>query len=116
MMGIMLNQSAYVSQVVEGQVISFSKKWYTVPYRKYCFITLKMQKDWGFFHLDLRNIVRVKPGIKLLRLNYKSKYASRNRLSEVIFLMKDELPLASSDFLINIDLRLTDIFIMISEK
>ena len=38
----------------------------------------------------------IKPGIKLLGLNDKSKAALRNRLSEVKFLIVDELSMVSS--------------------
>ena len=39
----------------------------------------------------------IKPGIKLLDLNDKSKAALRNKLSEVKFLIIDELSMVSSD-------------------
>ena len=58
----------------------------------------------------------VKNGIKLLGLNDKSKGASRNRLSEVKFLIIDELSMVSSDLWTDIDSILGEIFMMISKK
>ena len=45
----------------------------------------------------------IKPGIRLLGLNEKSKAALRNKLSEVKFLIIDELSMVSSDFWIDIN-------------
>ena len=56
----------------------------------------------------------VKPGTKPLGLNDKSKAALRNRLSEVMFLIIDELSLFSSDLWT--DSRLRDIFMIIPTK
>ena len=58
----------------------------------------------------------IKPGIKLLGLNDKSKAALRNRLSEVKVLIIDELSMVSSDLWTDIDTRLREIFMMIPEK
>ena len=45
----------------------------------------------------------IKPGIKLLGLNNKSKASSRNRLSEVKMLIVDELSMVLRDLWTNID-------------
>ena len=58
----------------------------------------------------------IKPGIKLLCLNDKSKAALRNRLSEVKLLIIDELFMASSDLWTDIDSRLGERFTMIPKK
>ena len=58
----------------------------------------------------------IKPGIKLLGLNDKSKVALRNKLSEVKFLIIDELSMVSSDLWIDINSRLKEIFMMIPER
>ena len=47
----------------------------------------------------------IKPGIRLLGLNEKSKAAIRNKLSEVKFLIIDELSMVSSDLWIDINSR-----------
>ena len=47
--------------------------------------------------------LRIKPGIKPLCLNEKSKAALRNSLSEVKFLIIDELSMVSSDLWTDID-------------
>ena len=60
--------------------------------------------------------LRIKPGIKQLCLNDKSKAALRNRLSEVKFLIIDELSMVSSDLWTDIDWRLREIFVMIPKK
>ena len=57
----------------------------------------------------------IKPGIKLLGLNDKSKAALRNRLSEVTFLAIDVLSVVSSDLRRDIDPRLGAI-LMIPQK
>ena len=58
----------------------------------------------------------IKPGIKLVGLNDKSKTALRNKLSEVKFLIIDELSMVSSNLWIDINSRLKEIFVMIPEK
>ena len=58
----------------------------------------------------------IKPEIKLLGLNSKSNAALRNRLSEVKFLIIDELCMVSTDLCTNIDSRLGEIFVMIPKK
>ena len=58
----------------------------------------------------------IKPGMKLLGLNGKSKAALRNRLSEVKLLIIDKLSMLSSDLWTDIDSRLGEIFMMIPEK
>ena len=57
----------------------------------------------------------IKPGVRLLGLNDKSKAALRNKFSEVKFLIIDELSLVSSDLWVDINSRLQEIF-MIIEK
>ena len=56
------------------------------------------------------------PGIRLLGLNDKSKAALRNKLSEVKFLIIDELSMVLSDLWVYIYSRLQEIFMMIIEK
>ena len=63
-------------------------------------------------HSDLA----IKPGTKLFGLNGKSKVTLRNRLSEMKFLIIDELSMVSSDLSTDIDSRLGEIFMMIPEK
>ena len=58
----------------------------------------------------------IKPGIKLLDLNAKSKAALRNRLSEVKFLIIDELSMVWSSLWTDIEPSLRVIFAMISKK
>ena len=58
----------------------------------------------------------IKPGAKLLGLSDKSKAALRNRLSEVKFLIIDELSMVSSDLWTDTDSRLGEIFMMFPEK
>ena len=58
----------------------------------------------------------IKPGIKLVGLNDKSKTALRNKLSEIKFLIIDELSMVSSNLWIDINSRLKEIFLMIPEK
>ena len=58
----------------------------------------------------------IKPGIKLVGLNDKSKTALRNKLSEIKFLIIDELSMVSSNLWIDINSRLKEIFVMIPEK
>ena len=60
--------------------------------------------------------LRIKPGTNLFGLNDKSKAALRNRLSEVKFLITDELSMVSSDLWTDIDSRLGEIFMTICEK
>ena len=60
--------------------------------------------------------LRIKPGMKLLGLNDKSKAALRNRLSEVKFLIIDVSSMVSSDLWRDIDSRLGEIFAMIPKK
>ena len=57
----------------------------------------------------------IKPGVRLLGLNDKSKAALRNKFSEVKFLIIDELSMVSSDLWVDINSRLKEIF-MITEK
>ena len=57
----------------------------------------------------------IKPGIRLLGFNDKSKAFSRNKLPEVKFLIIDDLSVASSDLWVDINSRLQEIF-MIIEK
>ena len=59
--------------------------------------------------------LNIKPGIKLLGLNDKFKAALRNKLSEVKFLIIDELSMVSNDLWIDNNSRLEEIF-MIPEK
>ena len=58
----------------------------------------------------------IKPVIKLLSLNDKSKATLRNRLSEKKFLIIDELSMVSSDLWTDIDSTLGEIFVMIPKK
>ena len=58
----------------------------------------------------------IKPGTKLVGLNNKSKAALRNKLSEVKFLIIDELSTVSSDLWTDIDSRLGEIFMAIRQK
>ena len=58
----------------------------------------------------------IKPRTKLLSLNYKSKAALINRLSEMNFLIIYELSLVSIDLWTDIDSRLGKIFLMIPGK
>ena len=58
----------------------------------------------------------IKSGIKLLGLNNKSKAALRNKLSEVKFLIIDELSTVSSDLWIDINSRLEEVLMIIPEK
>ena len=64
------------------------------------------------FHSGLE----IKNGINLLGLNDKSKADLRNRLSEVKFLLTDELSMISSDLWTHIDSILGEIFMMIPKK
>ena len=57
----------------------------------------------------------IKPGIRLLGLNDKSKAALRNKLSEAKYLIIDELSMISSDLWVDINSRLQEIY-MIIEK
>ena len=54
----------------------------------------------------------IKPGIKLLSLNDKSKAALRNSLSEVKCLVIDELSMVLTDLWSDIDSMLEEIFLM----
>ena len=58
----------------------------------------------------------IKPGIKLLGLNDKSKVALRNRLTGVKFLILDELSMVSNDLWTDIDSGLGEIFVLIPKK
>ena len=58
----------------------------------------------------------IKSGRKFLGLNDKAKAALRNRLSEVKYLIIDELSMVSSDLWTDIDLRFGEISMMIPEK
>ena len=58
----------------------------------------------------------IKPGIKLLVLNDKSKAALRNKLLEVEFLIIIELSIVSSDLWTAIDSRLGKILMMVPGK
>ena len=60
--------------------------------------------------------LEIKPGTKLLGLNYKCKAALRNRLSKVKLLIIEELSMVSSDLWTDIDSRLGEICMMIPEK
>ena len=91
-------------------------------------ITLKTQKNRDFFYLGLgvsavnvggttiHSDLGIKLGIKLLDLNDKSKAALKNKLSEVKFLIIDELSMVSSDLWTDIDSSLGETFMMIPEK
>ena len=57
----------------------------------------------------------IKPGNRLLGLNDKSKATLRNKLSEVKFLIIDELSMVSSDIWVDINSRLQETF-RITEK
>ena len=52
----------------------------------------------------------------LLGLNDKSKAALRSRLSEVKFLVIDELSMVSSELWTDVDPSMEEIFMMIPEK
>ena len=58
----------------------------------------------------------IKPGMKLLGLNDRSKATLRNRFSQVKFLIIDELSIRSSGLWTDIDSRLGEIFLMILKK
>ena len=58
----------------------------------------------------------IKPGMKLLGLNDRSKATLRNRLSQVKFLIIDELFIISSGLWTDADSRLGEIFLMILKK
>ena len=60
--------------------------------------------------------VGIKPGIKLLVLNDKSKAALRNKLLEVEFLIINELSIVASDLWTDIDSRLGKILMMVPGK
>ena len=60
--------------------------------------------------------VGIKPGIKLLVLNDKSKAALRNKLLEVEFLIINELSIVLSDLWTDIDSRLGKILMMVPGK
>ena len=64
----------------------------------------------------IHSALAIKPGIKFLGLNDKSRADLRNRLSEVKFLIIVQLSMVSKDFWTDIDSRLGKIFIMIPEK
>ena len=79
-MEIILSQSIYFFQAVEAQV------------KEYCFITVMTQKYRNFIYLGPTGIsaaniggatihsgLGIKPAMKLLDLNEKSKAASRNK-------------------------------------
>ena len=98
-------------------------------YQKHCFIIVKTQRNLEIFLLGPTGIsavnigattihsgLGIKPGIKLFGLNDKSKSALRNKLSEVKFLIIDELSMVSSNLWIDINSRLEEIFMMIPEK
>ena len=100
-----------------------------MPYKKYCIITVKTQKQPRVLLLGHTGIsavsiggttiysgLGIKSGTKLLGLNDNSKDALKNRLSEVKFLIIDELSMVSSDLWTDIDSRLGEIFMMICEK
>ena len=101
---------------------------YIMPCQKHCFTTIKTQKSRAFFYSELQEYyckypettihsdLPIKPGTKLLSLNYKSKTVSRNRLSEVKFLVIDELSMVSNGLWTDIGSELGGIFIMIPEK
>ena len=57
----------------------------------------------------------LKPVTTLLGLNYKSKAALRNRLSEVLLLIIDEFSMVWSDLWADIDSRMEETFMMIPE-
>ena len=67
---------------------------------------------WNHLHFGLV----IKPGTKLLGLNYKSKAVLRKRLSEVKLFIIDQLSMVSSDLWTDIDSRLGEIFMIIPEK
>ena len=98
-------------------------------YQKHCFIIVKTQRNLKIFLLGPTGIsavnigattihsgLGIKPGIKLLGLNDKSKSALRNKLSEVKFLIIDKLFMVSSDLWNDINSRLEEIFMMVPEK
>ena len=58
----------------------------------------------------------IKPGTKLLGLNGKSKAALRNSLSEIKYLIIDELSMVLSDLWRDIDSLLEEVFLMNPEK
>ena len=64
----------------------------------------------------IHSSIGIKPGIKLLALNDKSKAALRNKLSEVKFFIINELSIVSSNLSIGISSRLEEMFMMIPEK
>ena len=66
--------------------------------------------------ITIHSGLRIKPGIKLLGLNDKSKVALRNKLSEVKFVIIDELSMVSSNLWIDINSRLEEIFMIIPEE
>ena len=100
-----------------------------MPYKKYCIITVKTQKQPRVLLLGHTGIsavsiggttiysgLGIKSGTKLLGLNDNSKDALKNRLPEVKFLIIDELSMVSSDLWTDVDSRLGEIFMMICEK
>ena len=58
----------------------------------------------------------IRPGRKMLDLNDKFEVALRNRVSEVTFLITDELSMVSSDLCTDVHSRLGEMFMMIPEK
>ena len=58
----------------------------------------------------------IKPGIRLFGLNNKSKTALRNKLSEVKFLIIDELSMVSSNLWVYSNSRLQEIVMIIIQK
>ena len=58
----------------------------------------------------------IKSGSKLLRLTEKSKAALRNKLSELKFLITEEICMVSRDLWTDINSRLRDVFTTIPKK
>ena len=64
--------------------------------------------------INISSGLGIKPGTKLLGLNDKSKTALRNRLSEVKYLIIDDLLKVSSNLWTNTDSRLRKTIMLIS--
>ena len=97
-------------------------------YQKHCFVIVEILKNLRVLLLSPTGIsavsiggtaihegLGIKPGIRLLDLNNRSKTILRNKLLEVKFLIIDELSMGSSDLCVDVSSRLQEIF-MIIEK
>ena len=97
-------------------------------YQKHCFVIVEILKSLRVLLLSPTGIpavniggttihegLGIKPGIRLLGLNSRSKTVLRNKLSEVKFSIIDELSMGSSDLCADISSRLQEIFMVIEK-